>query len=150
MFDRVWTKVRGLLGLGAVGGVAGAVGGALLSVGGGLLGLWGGVQWGSVLELALGGAFFTSIGAMVFGGALVALESRKSVEELPIWRMAAFGVLIGVGLTLGFVALMAPDAFSYAPEAVAVLTAASGLVVIVRMYETLHRRPSDGDAYTPE
>jgi len=102
MMKRLAAKVRGLLGLGLVGGAAGFL----------LGGVWGVVSsalrsgifldvgylrflldmaWGNALGFAQIGAFTTA----GFGVLVAAMDSKRSLVDLPLWRMGLFGALAG-------------------------------------------------------
>ena len=102
MMKRLAAKVRGLVGLGLVGGAAGFL----------LGGVWGVVSSALrsgifldlgylrfLLEMAWGNALgFAQIGAFTaagFGVLIAVTDSRKSLADLPLWRMGLFGALAG-------------------------------------------------------
>ena len=97
--NRWWKKLRGLVGLtalgGAVGGVFGAVGTAITGfLGGGIvtaeLLFYGGVAWGGIAAVA-------SAGVGLF---LAAGGRRKSLAELSAVKAGVFGMLIGAAAPL--------------------------------------------------
>jgi hypothetical protein len=102
LMKRLAAKVRGLVGLGLLGGAAGFM----------LGGVWGVVSsalrsgifldvgylrflldmaWGNALGFAQVGAFTTA----GFGVLVAAIDSRRSLVDLPLWRMGLFGALAG-------------------------------------------------------
>jgi len=100
--EKIRAKIRGLLGLGLVGGVVGIFGGAIWSLVFTLLSLGFFVDvgfWSHVADRVLGAAtlwgivgVFTGTG---FGALLVAMDSKRSLDELPLWRMGLFGAVAG-------------------------------------------------------
>lgn len=95
-------KARGILGLGAIGGVAGLVAGgvvgfieAVLRVGFFLDAEY----WLLLLRAAVAaGTYYAqpaAFAAVSFGVLLAAADRRRSLVELPMWRMALFGALGG-------------------------------------------------------
>ena len=89
-----WLKrLRGVLGLGVVGGAVGALFGGLFWFVSLFLG-WGIDYWTLGLAAAVWGGF----GAFAASGAgllLTALGSRQILEELSHWRVGAFGAVMG-------------------------------------------------------
>lgn len=95
-------KIRGILGLGLIGGFVGFVGGALWGLVSTMLrsGIFFDADYLPFLgRMALGnGIGFMKIGAFTMAGfavLLAAVESRRSITELPLWRMGIFGALVG-------------------------------------------------------
>ena len=90
-----WLKrLRGVLGLGVVGGAVGALFGGLMWFGSSVLGL------GSIVfePLGLSAAVWGVFGAFAASGAgllLTTLGSRQTLEELSHWRVGAFGAVMG-------------------------------------------------------
>lgn len=100
--DQLKAKLRGIAGLGLIGGVAGFLGGAL---------------WGIVASMVRSGIFFDTeylrfLGRMALGNAtgfmligastgagfatlLAAFDPGRSIEDLPLWRMGLLGALVG-------------------------------------------------------
>ncbi len=101
-----WLKrLRGVLGLGVLGGAAGALFGALWWFGSSVLGL-GGIVFG---PLGWTAALWGGFGAFAASGAgllLTALGSRQTLEELSPWRVGAFGTLMGFLAPPAYVFLM--------------------------------------------
>jgi len=97
-----WLKrLRGTLGLGAIGGAAGALFGSLWWFGTNLLGLQ--FTFGS---LGMASAVWGGFGAFAASGAallLAAFGSRQTLEELSPWRVAAFGAAMGFLAPPGFI-----------------------------------------------
>lgn len=91
-------KVRGILGLGGVGGLVGMVGGALWAAADVLLGSSAAPLVLEMVERALGGSISGVACGMGFGVLLVTLESKRSLEELPLWRMGLLGAVAGAML----------------------------------------------------
>ena len=91
--------VRGVVGLGVIGGAIGAV----------LGGAWGGFTavlagffpdpgylrfvWAMVLGNAMGFGMIGAFTASGFGVILALTDARRSLDELPLWRMGLFGAL---------------------------------------------------------
>lgn len=94
-------KVRGLAGLSTIGAVAGFIGGVVLAGAQKLMGV-GFPAWADVIGLGEGGAIAGGACAFGLGVVLATVESKKSLEELPLWRMAALGAGLGVVLPVGF------------------------------------------------
>lgn len=102
MVERLKAKLRGIVGLGIVGAVAGFVVGAIWGVASSMIrsGVFVDPDYFRFLSgMALGNAIgFMKIGAFTtagFGVLLAAVDSRRSLDELPLWRMALFGGLAG-------------------------------------------------------
>lgn len=108
--ERLKAKIRGIFGLGIIGGVAGFVTGAVWGV------VSSAVRSGVFLDvdflrfvgrMALGNATgFMMIGVFTgagFGAMLAVVDSKRSIEELPLWRMALFGALVGAAFPPIFV-----------------------------------------------
>ena len=108
--EKIRAKIRGLLGLGLVGGALGLFGGAIWSFVSTLLTLGFFVDagfWSYVADRVLGAAslwgivgVFTGTG---FGTLLVAMDSKRSLDELPLWRMAIFGAVAGAAFMPAYV-----------------------------------------------
>ena len=96
-------KLRGLLGLGVLGGAAGAVVGGLWWVGATLLGI-GEIAFGSLgWTLALWSGFCASATTAV-GALLATFGSKSTLEDLSPWPAVACGAVIG---------LLAPGAVAF-------------------------------------
>lgn len=102
LLKRLARKARGVMGLGVVGGVAGLLLGGVWGVVGAVArsGIFFDVGYLRFLwQMALGsGLGFAMIGAFTasgFGVLVAAADSRKSLEDLPLWRMGLFGALMG-------------------------------------------------------
>jgi hypothetical protein len=112
-------KVRGVLGTGALWGVAGALFGALV---GGLSTLLGGPLFGSLL---VGGLWFGSSGFVLGSGfavMLTVLHGRRSLDDLTPTRAAGWGALVGAGLPLlGTVLLMVSAGLPLMPVLVPIM-----------------------------
>jgi MFS family permease len=126
------------------GGLSDRIGRKPLIVGGML------VQAGAIALIALGSTFpvwFLASAILGLGTAMVYPTLLAAVADVadPVWRGSAIGVYRlwrDLGFAIGaLVAGAIADAFGMPPAiaAVAALTAASGLVVLVRMRETLVR-----------
>lgn len=115
--------LRGLLGVTGLGGAAGALVGAFLASARGLVG-WGAAwAWPDVIGVATGGFLYGATCGLGFGLALLAVDSKRSLRELPLWRMAALGALLGAGVPVVFMLLTSGlDHFLYAPGIVASVT----------------------------
>ena len=103
------TKVRGILGLGIVGGFAGFVGGAIWGVASSIFrsGIFFDPEYVRFLfRMALGNAMgFMMIGAFTttgFAALLAAADSKRSLDELPLWRMGLFGGLVAAAFPAVF------------------------------------------------
>jgi len=94
LMKRIVGKLRGLLGLGAIGGVAGFVGGTLWAGTLNLLGLAFPTLW-DVVGLGGGAGLSGAACGIGFGTLLIALESKKTLEDLPLWRMGLLGAAAG-------------------------------------------------------
>ena len=104
------TRIRGVLGLGLVGGAAGAAVGAVLGVIRSVVlsGFFADPEYlRYVLGMALGNAVgFGMIGAFTtagFGVLLAATERNRTLGELSLWRMGAFGALVAASFPPLFV-----------------------------------------------
>lgn len=102
MVKRLKAKVRGIVGLGVLGALAGFAVGAIWGVVSSMVrsGVFVDVDYLRFLaRMAVGNAIgFMKIGAFTtagFGVLLAAVDSRRSLDELPLWRMALFGALVG-------------------------------------------------------
>lgn len=87
-------KLRGLFGLSAVGAAAGGLFGALWEIGSTWLGL-GGLSFGS---LGWSAALWAGFGAFAAGGVgvfLAAVGSKRTLEELSVWRAGIGGAVLG-------------------------------------------------------
>lgn len=109
---RLRSRLRGLLGLGSLGGLLGALGGAVWTLGANLLDL--GVFfdsgfWLYVASNVMGAAalwgLLGSFTATAFGSLLVLSDSRRSLDQLPLWRMAVLGAVAGAAFWPTFVAV---------------------------------------------
>lgn len=99
-----WTqRLRGLLGLGAIGGLTGALLGSMWGVAARLLGLDPAPLLEQVVNFGLLGLISGSWCAAGFGALLATLDGRKSLDQLPLWRMALFGAAVGAALPLLFI-----------------------------------------------
>lgn len=102
MVKRLKARVRGIVGLGILGAVAGFGVGAIWGVASAMIrsGVYVDPDYLRFLTgTALGNAIgFMKIGTFTtagFGVLLAAVDSRRSLDELPLWRMALFGALVG-------------------------------------------------------
>lgn len=144
---RLGKRLRGLLGLGAIGGAVGAVLGAP----------WGVVVWlrgwdgGPLIEqlLNFGALGFVAGGmcAVGFGGLLATLDRRTSLADLPLWRMALFGAFVGAALPALFLLSTSGTAhFVTVPGLVASIVATGGVLgaglatTLVGVAKRAHRR----------
>lgn len=91
------TRLRALLMLGVLGGVAGGFGAAIWATAQRVFGL-GFASWADVIGLAQGGTIFGAAGAVGVGAMLATLEARSSLEELSLPRMGLLGAAVGVAL----------------------------------------------------
>jgi len=101
MMNEWLRRLRGVLGLGAAGGVAGALFGGLWWLVAPLLGI-SAIVIGDVAVTALIWGFFGAFAASGAGLLLSAVGRYGSIEELSPWRVGAFGAVMG---------LLAPSAF---------------------------------------
>ena len=86
-------RLRGVLGTGALWGVAGT---ALGTVGGLMASLFGGVPLlGSVSVWGLGAGVLGFLLGSGFAGVLTAIEGRRTLDELSVGRAAVWGALAG-------------------------------------------------------
>ena len=88
-------RLRGVLGLGALGGTAGAVIGSLWWFGAYLLGDTGGVIFGPLGWTAALWGTFGAFGAAGAGLLLTVSSSRRTLDQLSPWRLGAFGAVMG-------------------------------------------------------
>ena len=101
-----WLKrLRGILGLGVVGGAVGALFGGLWWFGSSVLGI-GSIVFGTLGWTAARWGGFGAFAASGAGLLLTALGSRQTLEELSPWRVGAFGALMGFLAPPAFVFLM--------------------------------------------
>jgi hypothetical protein len=118
---RRWLRrVRGLLGLATIGGVAGALFGAVMAlVFTAVVGVQG-LTLGVVLGFATTWAGFGAVSAAGVGVVLAAFDSGKGLAELSVGRAAMAGSLLGI---------VAPIAFTLALTGGIALS--TGLVLVV-------------------
>jgi len=115
----LFRKARGLLGLGVFSGIAGAVVGALWAAADQMMGPTMTPLIMEMFERAMGGGLAGLACGMGFGALLVTLESKKSLEALPLWRMALLGAAVGVTLPTVFMLLTSGTFhFVHAPQIV--------------------------------
>jgi hypothetical protein len=118
-------RLRGVLGLGAFGGLAGALAGSLFWVGVFLLGETNGVVFGSLGWTAALWGTFGAFGAAGAGALLTLSSSRRTFDQVSPWRLAAFGAAMG---------FLAPPAYmfvmtgAYWGPVLSILAAASGVL----------------------
>ncbi len=95
--NTVLHRLRGLMGLGFVGGCLGALFGAgsmmlkNLTMFGSILGL-------SIAESATGWGVFGALAGSGFGLVLTMMAGRRRLQELNFWRAAILGGVVGVSL----------------------------------------------------
>lgn len=99
-------RLRGLLGISAIGGGVGVLFGAAWMV---VASLW---SIGAVLgtDVMLGAIFWGIFGTLIGGGfgiLLTALGSRRTVEEIGVWRAGMWGAVAGCVVPLGLMTLFA-------------------------------------------
>jgi hypothetical protein len=94
LLKRIVAKLRGLLGLGAIGGIAGFVGGTLWAGALNLLGLAYPTLW-DIVGLGGGAGLSGAACGIGFGALLVTVESGRTLENLPLWRMSLLGAAAG-------------------------------------------------------
>jgi hypothetical protein len=102
--DEMLRKLRGLLGVGLGWGAAWAVIGAGIGVVLGLLSpdVW---QSGPILEWALGMGLYGLVSGAAFGKLIAFYEGRRTLDDLTLGRMAAWGVAGSAAVPLVFWAL---------------------------------------------
>ena len=102
--DEMLRKLRGLLGVGLGWGAAWAVIGAGIGVVLGLLSpdVW---QSGPILEWALGMGLYGLVSGAAFGKLIAFYERRRTLDDLTLGRMAAWGVAGSAAVPLVFWAL---------------------------------------------
>lgn len=101
---RTWMeRLRGLAGLGTIGGAAGGIIGALWGLTAPLAGWMSDPLLESVVMIGALGLVSGAACALGFGGLLVALESERSLERLSLPRMALLGALVGAALPATFI-----------------------------------------------
>lgn len=123
--EGLMTRVRGVLGLGLLGGVAGAAVGAVLGVIRAVVlsGFFAdpaylryvlGMAFGNAVGFGLMGAFTTA----GFGVLLAATERHHTLQDLSLWRMGAFGALVAASFPpLFVVATAGPSVYLTAAKA---------------------------------
>ena len=94
LLKRIVAKLRGLLGLGVIGGIAGFIGGALWAGARNLLGGAFPTIW-DVVGLGAGAGLSGAACGIGFGALLMTLESKRTLEALPLWRMSLLGAAAG-------------------------------------------------------
>lgn len=92
LLRRIVAKLRGLLGLGAMGGIAGVMGGTLWAGALEPLGRAFPTIW-DVVGLAAGAGLSGAACGMGFGALLMALESKRRLEDLPLYGAILGGLL---------------------------------------------------------
>ena len=97
-------RLRGVLGMGAVWGLAGTTVGALVGLTASALG---GLLPSQLLELALGAGGLGFVLGSGFAAALTLLERRRTLDDLSPGRAAIWGALAGAALPLGMIAVAA-------------------------------------------
>jgi len=100
--ERLARKARGIVGLGLVGAGVGLLGGGLWGLVTTVLNagwFWDANYWQFVFSEALNAATFWALPAAFassgFGLLVAALDGRRSLTELPLWRMTLFGAVGG-------------------------------------------------------
>ena len=97
-------RLRGVLGIGAVWGVAGAIAGGVGGVVAFLLGSM--PLLPAVLELGMGAAGVGIVLGSAFAGVLTLAEGRRTLEQLTPARAALWGSVAGAGLIASWGVLM--------------------------------------------
>lgn len=122
-------RLQGLLGLASIGGIAGTILGTAWGVAVGWLGLDGAPLFERLLDFGGLGLISGAACAAGFGALLASLDGRKSLEELPLWRMALFGALVGMALPTVFVLVTSGTAnFVSLPGVMASIAAVGGVL----------------------
>lgn len=116
MISSLGARLRGLLGLGVLGGLLGFVGGLLWTLGVSLFGLGGFAGgWVAVASQLTGAAtlwgLLGAFTATAFGTLLMFSDSKRSLDQLPLWRMAVLGALAGAAFLPAFVTIRFGVAF---------------------------------------
>lgn len=100
--QKVLPKVRGILGLGIIGGGVGLVGGTIFYLVAILftLGFYIDAEYlsflvGRVATLATPWGLLGAFAGTGFGALLAATDAKRSLDELPLWRMGLFGAFFG-------------------------------------------------------
>ena len=135
---KTWLRrLRGVLGLGAVGGVVGWLFGALWWFAVSVLGV-GGLEFGSLGVTGALWAFFGAFATTGTGLLLLVLGSTGSLERLSPWRVAAFGALAGFVAPPAFVGFWGPTV-----ALVASISSAFGAVLGGGLVWAAKRAPAD-------
>lgn len=130
-------KLKGLLGLTAVGGAIGAIYGAVRA---GFIMMTGfGFEPALLTSMMTSHALFAGLTTAGLGVTLATVGSRLSLRELSPWRAAAIGGLLGAAIPVGFIALTftgfgAPAIFASVAARYGLLGAAlgGGLVAVAQ------------------
>ena len=129
-------KLRGIVGLGLIGGVAGFLTGALWGITSSLVrsGIFFDAEYLRFLgRMALGNATgFMLIGASTgagFATLLAAFDPSRSIDDLPLWRMGLFGALVGAAFPPLYViaAMGLPGYLASAPTLLPVMGVLAGV-----------------------
>jgi hypothetical protein len=93
--SRWYHRLRGMLGLSLIGGAAGVVFGAGWSLIGSLW-RFGIIFPEAALISSVGWGVFGALAGAGFGVMLTTLAGRRSLDELPVWKAGAWGMLSGM------------------------------------------------------
>ena len=142
LWERLFRKARGILGLGVAGAAVGFLGGGLLGFVTTILdvGLFlDAGYWSLLLKSALSSATYfaqpAAFASASFGVLLAVADGRRSLLDLPLWRMALFGAL-GGGLFIPAYILVriGPSAFAGFPisivPTIGLLSGLGGLLAV--------------------
>ncbi len=138
------TKVRGVLGLGAVGGAIGAVLGAGWAMVTGLM-AWGAIIPGNMLVGAMVWGGFGAFAASGFGVILGVMGARGSLDDLPLWKAGLMGAVAGASFPFALFALATGGLLNLAfPALLSVVGLCSGLGAMLSFGMVAIARRGDG------
>ena len=142
---RGWlTKIRGVVGLGAVGGAIGGVLGAGWALVNGVL------AWGAIIpeNLMVGAMVWGGFGAFAasgFGVLLGAIAARGSLDDLPLWKAGLMGGVAGASFPFAIVVLTGGGLLQIAfPALLSVVGLCGGLGALLTFGMVAIARRGDG------
>jgi hypothetical protein len=98
LIGKLLRKLRGVLGLGLVGGAVGFFGGGVVHLVLQLLSVWVpgiSVPWGTALITAMRWGSFGAFAGAGFGGLLALTTARRTLQELSGWKVGVLGAAVG-------------------------------------------------------